>query len=368
MSKLTDPRVHALRAQKTTQNIRDTELKGFGVRVLPSGKKRYFLHSQHDGQRIWKMIGDPNNMTVTEARQQAINVLTTLQSGQSDAEIMFDTIAADTFRRYRRQWKPSTLAVNQKYFRRYILPCFAGRLIADITSQDVRDWFTSLHATPVAADRSMPVLSIMMKEAEADGLRPEGSNPCRGIKRYQRQNRERFLSATELAHLGVALRRAGPSSAVAILWLLALTGCRSSEILTLRWTDYRDGHLFLRDSKTGPRMVWLSDPARKRLDKHPRTSSWIFPAVRISGPLTKTMLYSVWKRIRADADLKDVRIHDLRHSYASLAISSGETVLTVGKLLGHTHPETTLKYAHHAETDVEQAVIAMDAVLGKTQT
>ena len=221
MPKLTDPRVHALRAQKTTQNIRDTELKGFSVRVLPSGKKRYFLHSQHDGQRFWKMIGDPANMTVTEARQQAINVLTTLQSGQSDAETVFDTIAADMFRRYRRHWKPSTLAVNQNYFRRYILPCFAGRLIADITSQDVRDWFTSLHATPVAAGRSLPVLSIMMKEAEVDGLRPQGSNPCQGIKRYRRQNRERFLSKTELAHLGAALRRAKPSSAVTILWLLA---------------------------------------------------------------------------------------------------------------------------------------------------
>ena len=212
----------------------------------------------------------------------------------------------------------------------------------------------------------MPVLSIIMKAAEADGLRPEGSNPCKGIKRYRRQNRERFLSATELAHLGAALRRAEPSSAVTILWLLALTGCRSSEIRTLRWTDYRDGHLFLRDSKTGPHLVWLSNPARKLLDDLPRTSSWIFPALRTSGPFTRTMLSSVWKQIRDDAGLRDVRMHDLRHCYASLAIASGETVLTVGKLLGHNKPETTLKYAHHAEADVEQAAVAMDAVLGET--
>lgn len=212
-------------------------------------------------------------MTVTEAQQQAISLLVTLQSGQSDREIVFNTIAAETFRRYRRQWKPSTLVVNQDYFRRYILPCFTGRWIANITSQDVRDWFTSLHARPLAADCSMPVLSIIMKEAEADGLRSEGSNPCKGIKRYRRQNRERFLSKTELAHLGAAFRRAEPYSAVTIPWLLALTGCRSSEIRTLRWTDYRDAHFFLRDSKTGPRMVWLSNPARKLLDEHPRTSS-----------------------------------------------------------------------------------------------
>jgi len=157
---------------------------------------------------------------------------------------VFDTVAADTFRRDRRHWKLSTLAVNQDYFHQSIRPCLTGQRIADITSHDVRDWFTSLQATLVATDRSMPVLSIIMKEAEADGLRPEGSNPCRGIKRSRRQNRERFLSATELVHLGAAFRRATPSSAVTILWLLALTGCRSSEIRTLRWTDDRDGHPF----------------------------------------------------------------------------------------------------------------------------
>jgi len=346
--------------------MRDTALKGFGGRVLPSGRKRYFLQSQQDGQRTWQIIGDPATMTVAEARQHAVNLLATRQSGQSDTETLFDTRAAEMFRRYGRQWKLGTRAVNQDYFRRYIRPCFTGRRITDITSQDVRDWFLSLHATPVAADRSMPVLSIIMKAAEADGLRPEGSNPCRGIQRYRRQNRERFLSATELAHLGAALRRAEPSSGVTILWLLALTGCRSGEIRTLRWTDYRDGHLFLRDSRTGPRLVWLSNPARKLLDERPRTSSWIFPALRTSGPFTRTMLHSVWKRIRDDAGLMDVRMHDLRHSYASLAISSGETVLTVGKLLGHNKPETTLQYAHHADADVEQAALAMDAVLGET--
>ncbi|MCY4306536.1 MAG: site-specific integrase [Aestuariivita sp.] len=219
----------------------------------------------------------------------------------------------------------------------------------------------------MSADRSMPVLSIIMKEAEASSLRPEGSNPCRGIKRYRRQNRQRFLSGAELARLGGALRSVTPSSSVTILWLLVLTGCRSGEIRTLRWTDYRDGNLFLRDSKTGPRTVWLSDPARKLLDIHPRTSLWVFPALTTTGPFTKTKLCTVWNQIRADAGLRDVRVHDLRHTYASMAISSGETVLTVGRLLGHNKPETTLKYAHHAEIDVEQAATEMDAVLGATR-
>ena len=164
--------------------------------------------------------------------------------------------------------------------------------------------------------------------------------------------------------MGRALR--GPSPAFALIRLLALTGCRSSEIRTLRWADYRDGHIFLRDSKTGPRTVWLSGAARAVLDAIPRTSPWVFPAGE--GPMSQTRQGSVWRRVRAEAGLKDVRLHDLRHSYASVAITSGETVLAVGRLLGHRDPETTLKYAHHAEADAERAASAMGAVLGGTRT
>ena len=364
MPRLTDARVRDLRAKKTTRNIRDTALAGFGVRVLPSGGKRFFLHSQHEGRRVWKIVGDPGNMSVAEARERARGLLASLRSGKPDGETLFETVAEEAFRRHGRQWKPGTFSVNRHYLDKHILPRFAGQPIADITAQDVRDWFAAMHATPVSADRSMPVLSVIMTVAEADGLRPEGSNPCRGIRRYRRQNRDRFLSEAEFARLGRVL--CGASPALALIRLLALTGCRSSEIRTLRWTDYRDGHIFLRDSKTGPRTVWLSTAARAVLDALPRTSPWVFPAVRGDGPLTKTKLNSVWFRVRAEVGLQDVCLHDLRHSYASVAITSGETVLAVGRLLGHRDPETTLKYAHHAETDAERAAAAMGAVLGGT--
>ena len=368
MPRLTDARVRDLRAKNTTRNIRDTALAGFGVRVLPSGRKRFFLHSQHDGQRIWKIIGDPADMTVAEARARARDLLASMRSGQPDREALFETVAEEAFRRHGRRWKPSTRLVIRQYFNKHILPRFAGQRIADITPQEVRDWFASLHATPVSADRSMPVLSVIMTVAEADGLRPEGSNPCRGIKRYRRHNRDRFLSDTEFGRLGKALCGKAPSAAVSLIWLLALTGCRSSEIRTLRWADYRDGHIFLRDSKTGPRTVWLSEAARAVLDALTRTSPWVFPAVRRKGPVSKKALSEAWSKVRSEAGLKDVRLHDLRHSYASVAIASGETVLAVGRLLGHRDPETTLKYAHHAEADAERAASAMGAVLGGTRT
>ena len=145
----------------------------------------------------------------------------------------------------------------------------------------------------------------------------------------------------------------------AIIRLLLLTGCRASEIRTLQWRDLRDGHLHLRDSKTGPRTVWLSTPSRGVLDGLPKTSRWVFPSPRASGPVSKTAVENHWFRVRSDAGLNDVRLHDLRHTYASLAVMTGETVPVVGRLLGHKDSETTLKYAHLSETTVRDAADMM---------
>ncbi len=368
--RLTDAKVRALRPAKTTRNVRDATLAGFGVRILPSGRKRFFLQSQHEGRRTWQIVGDPDGMTVEEARERAREMLAAIRTGRpaSDEGTLFEVVSEEVFRRYGRNWKPRTLAVNRHYLHKKILPWFRGRQISGISSQDVKDWFASLHATPVSADRSMPVLSVIMKEAEADGLRPEGSNPCKGIRRYSRKNRERFLSESEFSQFGTALREAGLCTTVSIIRLLALTGCRSSEIRTLRWKDFRDGHLYLRDSKTGPRTVWLSSTARAVLNDLPRTSPWVFPSGKTEGPISSSKVRKAWVGIRSDASLKDVRLHDLRHAYASFAIMNGETVLTVGRLLGHDDPGTTLKYAHHAEAAVEEAAVAMGVVLGGRET
>ena len=144
--------------------------------------------------------------------------------------------------------------------------------------------------------------------------------------------------------------------------LLALTGCRKSEIMTLQWQDFRDGHLFLRDGKTGPRTVWLSPAARAVLNGLPRTGAWVFPGRSGSGPARGLGHY--WRKLRDEAGLRDVRLHDLRHSYASLALRSGQTVLTIGRLLGHGNPETTLKYIHLADESVRAAVEGVASVLG----
>ena len=368
--RLDQRRVDTLKPRKSAYDVRDRDLKGFGVRVLPSGAKRYFIHSQHCGRRVWKIVGQAGFISPDEARAQAKALLAAIREGTDGedgaaSDTAFETVGDEVFRRYARNWKQSTLNVNRGYYRKQILPWFRGRLIADITAHDVQRWFASLHETPVAADRSAPILSVIMRQAEIYGYRPEGTNPCKGIKRYRRQGRERFLSTEEIRRLGEVLARREnehPQAAAAIR-LLLLTGCRKSEIVTLKWHFYREGKLFLPDSKTGPRTVWLSSAAREVLKGLPRNAAWVFPSPQTNGSLHAATVSRFWKRVRADADLCDVRLHDLRHTYASTALAHGETVLTIGRLLGHRDPATTLKYTHLTDCMVREAVDAVGAAL-----
>ena len=308
-------------------------------------------------------------MTVAEARSGAGALLAAIRRGEDTprdpGETLFEVVADTVFQRYQRVWKAGTLNVNRGYLRQQILPHFSGRPVADIDRREIHNWFASLRATPFAADRSVPVLSVIMREAEAMGLRPEDSNPCRGIRRYRRKGRERFLSDDEIRRLAETLSEHAERQPlqVAAVRLLLLTGCRKSEILTLGWSDYREGRLFLRDSKTGPRTVWLSQSARNVLEGLERIDRWVFPAVRNGGPQSKGWLEYFWFRIRAEANLRDVRLHDLRHSYASIALRQGETVLAIARLLGHRNAETTLKYTHPADAMVMDAAETVGTVL-----
>ena len=312
-------------------------------------------------------------MTEAEARARARSMLAALRDdrdieAEASGDALFETVAEEVFTRYGRRWKPRTLGVNRYYLQKQILPFFAGRLIADITREEVQRWFRSLHAVPAAANRSAPILSVIMQQAEAWGYRPDGDNPCKGIRRYRQKRHERFLSPEEYRRLGMVLDRheARQPFRVAALRLLLLTGCRKSEIVTLEWRFYRDGRLYLGDSKTGPRTVWLCSAAREVLDRLPRSQRWVFPIGNRRAPWS--WLDAFWIQIRAEAGLDDVRLHDTRHSFASIALSSGETIRTVGRLLGHDNAATTLKYAHLSDATVRETVEALAPLLSGAQS
>lgn len=210
---LSDARVKPLRPRASAYDIRDVKLRGFGVRILPSGAGRFFIHIHHRGRRVWKIVGDASAINVDEARAQAASLLASIRydadAPASPDATRFEAVAETVFRRYARVWKPQTRYVNRNYLHRQILPRFAKMRVADITRSDVLRWFAARRATPVAADRSLPILSIILTEAECLGYRPEGSNPCWGIRRYRRRGRERFLSDAEIGRLAAALSAHG---------------------------------------------------------------------------------------------------------------------------------------------------------------
>ena len=368
--KLNQHRVDVLKPRKSVYDMRDRDLTGFGLRIWPSGKKRYFIHSQHSGRRIWKTVANAESANVDEARARAAAMLAAMRRGgdaPESSEVLFEVVADEVFTRYARNWKPGTLKVNRNYFCNHILLRFKGRPIADIDRTDVRQWFASLHAKPAAADRSAPILSVIMHQAEVYGYRPEGSNPCKGIKRHRRKGREQFLTEAEIGSLAVVLRRfeANRPQQVAIIKLLLLTGCRASEVRTLKWNDRREGRLFLPDSKTGPRTVWLSSAARAVMDRLPQTARWMFPSRRTNGPLSHGALDETWRQVREEADLRDVRLHDLRHTFASHAVLQGIPLPVVSRLLGHKRPSMTLRYAHVGDRETEAAAERIGAAIAR---
>ncbi len=215
-------------------------------------------------------------MTIIDARKIArtkIAALTlatkTFQTKTSPLmKIAFSVVADAVFSRYERRWKPSTMEVNRYYLKNQLLPFFGDKDVASITHADIKIWFSGLSHITETANRAIPVLSAIMRGAEELGLRGEDSNPTFGLKNYKRRPRQCVLSATAMARLGRLLDVAADTapSQVGILRLIILTGCSKNEIMKLRWHDYRGGHLHLIDSKTGPKMVFLSAQARRVLD------------------------------------------------------------------------------------------------------
>ena len=267
--------------------------------------------------------------------------------------------------------KPSTQARIDSALDTQLLPNFGHLPLDGIATEDVHSWFDRYSETaPGGANRTLDVLRQILSYAVACGH--QGANPARGVVRNPSPLRTRFLSRTEVASLREALRahrgRGSGQQQAEIIRLLLLTGCRKGEIVGLRWSEVGEGTLRLRDSKTGSRLVYLSDQAQRILIRQPRNGSpFVFPS-RSDSSRPRSSELSLWRKVKREARIEDVRLHDLRHTFASHAVMRGVPLPVVSRLLGHRHSRMTLRYAHSGDRETEAAAerigTALASVLG----
>ena len=280
-------------------------------------------------------IGRDTKMTAEAARRTAAEVIDRISSGEDPfpAPPTPEPTVADLAERYMKahvevNCRPGTVGIFRRVVDLYILPELGALKISAVERSHVSDLHFKMRDKPYQANQTISVLAKMFSLAETWDLVPRGRNPCKAVSHYREQSRERFLTPEEYRNVGAALRDAEAEGsmwppAIAALRLVVLTSCRKSEILTLRWDDVdrTTGELRLRDGKRAPRMVPLTTPVMKVLDGIERIegNSWVIPS-RKPGLCLPDLTY-YWHRIQARAGLEGVRVHDLRHSCASLLYS-----------------------------------------------
>ena len=377
-------------ALKPGDLIWDTDVKGFGVRCQREAKV-YVLKKRVRGRSRWFTIGRHGSpWTPKSAKKEAERILGGIADGEDPAAVrtaernkvtvsgLCDRYLEDYAKEHKR---PSSYQMDKANIENHVKPLLGNLFVVDVTLGDI-DKFkrdvkvgksarprkegqqggSSVTGGPGVANRCIALLSKMFNLAERWGIRNAGSNPCRNIDKYKENKREKFLSDKELAQLGEVLAQADSNGtetpySIAAIRLLIFTGARRGEILTLEWdhVDFDRAMMFLPESKTGQKVVYLSAPALETLASVPRLENnpYVICGLKFAAHLVN--LAKPWGRISKAANLKGVRLHDLRHSFASIAASGGLSLPMIGKLLGHTQSATTQRYAHLAADPVRAA-------------
>lgn len=367
---------------------------GFGIR-RQRHKAVFLVRYRQNRIRRCLSLGSCREISAADARQKACIILESVRT-RAPSPTKLDirrskngqTYFGEVAERYLQEFakprkKPKSLRADRRNLELHILPYIGGLKLSEIDRPLIIKLHTSMHETAVAANRCLALISHIFSVAEKWGLVPYGTNPCRHVDRFLERERERYLTEEEFVRLGTALEiasrgygtidrfsyskirfpRVTPEDwrALAAIRLLLFTGARSGEILSLRWSwiDWRLKVARLPDSKTGPKILFLPEPAvqllvtlKERVNCEYPSSPFVLPGDRASTHFQG--LFNAWQRIRTVARLEDLRIHDLRHVYASTAISSGDSLYIVGRILGHRQQATTERYAHLALEPVRE--------------
>jgi integrase len=374
------------------QTIWDADIPGFGVRANKSSKT-FVLKTTVAQRQKWIRLGQYGApLTVEQARKRALLALARIaegkdplpqnsqRSGVITINDLCDRYLTDHATPHKKQ---SSLRTDRKNIENHVKPLLGLKVVTAVTQEDIEAFKMAVRNGKTApanprktiklqgggsvvrggegvANRCLALLSKMFNLAEDWGYRPQNSNPIRRIRKFKENKTERFLSKDELSRLGKALDSAEDDQSqiypVAAIRLLLFTGARLSEILKLKWeyVDFDLSMAWLPDSKTGRKPLFLPDPAKQILKELPRLheNPYVIPGRKPGKHLVD--LQRPWQKIRKEASITDVRLHDLRHTYASVAAQLGTPLLIIGSLLGHSRTATTDRYAHLADYTVFQ--------------
>lgn len=373
--RLTKQGIAALPLKESDYFVWDDSLPGFGVRIRPSGTRVYVLQYRNRFHRTKRLLlGRVGEITLDEARRAATQERGRISLGSDPAGNRDDDRQSVTLRDLAERYldhhcagrcKPSTMAAHSWLLTKFILPYFGAHRIKEIGIEDVARLHQKLRDTPYNANRVLGLLRAMFNRAEEWGLLPQNTNPASSIRPFTEFKRQRFLDAEEFERLFDAVAELEGFGAIgmyqaAAIRLLALTGCRLSEILELEWVrvDLTRRQLLIERHKTdrrGAKIIPLNTAAASMLEELPRTNGNPYVIVGKDEIGHLVNLQKPWGRVLKHADLPGVRIHDLRHSFASFAVSAGLSLPLIGGLLGHGSPQSTARYAHLAADPLRAA-------------
>lgn len=374
--KLTKTVVDRLAAEQADAIYWDSALPGFGIRVKPSGVKSYVVQyrSRSSGQSRRKTIGRHGPiLSLHEARTIARGYLSDVARGHDPAAEArgartaptIQVLAEDYLSRHAEPKKrPTSVKIDRAMLDRFILPSLANRKVSEVGHQDVQVLHNAMHRTPYQANRMLSLLSKMFSLAVRWGWRSD--NPARGVEKFHEERRHRWLSDKELSRLTDALDRHANQLAANAIRFQLLTGARIGEVLTATWSDIDldrgvwikpSHHTKQKRTEHLPLSGAAWDLLRRMKETTGEDSIYLYPGRNPAKPLSD--LKRFWRSIMSMSGVVDYRIHDNRHTHASQLVSSGMSLAIVGRLLGHTNPITTQRYAHLADDPLREAAEIM---------
>jgi len=382
MPTLTKSFIDKIEPQDKDYLVWDNKISGFGIKVTPTGRKVYILKYRNKENRQRKPnIGVHGNITCEEARDIAIKWQGIIADGHDPSEdrqelrhsMSISELCDKFLEEYSKVYKkPRSIELDELYINKHIKPSLGRLKVISLDKKDLIKLHSELKSTPTTANRVITLLSKILNLAEDWGIRPHNSNPVGSVKKYKEERKEKYLNNEEISRLFKTLDDLDHEKRESIYFtnmirLLMLTGARLSEIQHAKWewVDFKNSIISLPDSKTGKKIIHLSPAAIDVLKNTPKIDKNPYIIVGAVKGSSLNAAQKPWRRVRKIAQLDDVRIHDLRHTFASICVAQGMSLQMVAKLLGHTQTSTSERYAHLAKTNIQDAAnIVGNVILG----